>query len=199
MDRRRSDKENSSKIPSLENAIKILENELLKEVAIQRAKLRYGMERGRAVFEEEVLRRHRELKTGLWKYIRNVSFWVLITSPVIYFGIIPIVIMDVFVTIYQFICFPAYGIPRVKRNDYFVFERTHLAYLNLVQAINCAYCSYGNGVIAYAREVFALTEQHWCPIKHAKKVVGYHDKYQDFAEFGDVDEFVKRYTKAREE
>jgi hypothetical protein len=196
--RRKTDKDDF-KIPSLENAIKILEKELGKEFALKRAKLKYGMEKGRAVFEAEVLRRHAELKIGLWKYIRSVSFKVLITAPVIYSMIFPIVLMDLFITIYQFVCFPAYGIPKVKRSDYFVFERTHLKYLNLIQAINCAYCSYGNGVIAYAREIFALTEQHWCPIKHAKKMVGYHDKYQDFADFGDADDFVKKYMKAREE
>jgi hypothetical protein len=195
--RRKTDRDNS-KIPSLENAIQLLEKELMKEVALKRAELKYGMEKGRAIFEKEVLRRHKELKIGLWKYIKNVSPGVFFTSPIIYFGIFPIMIMDIFVTVYQFFCFPAYNIPKVKRSDYFVFERTHLQYLNVIQAINCAYCSYGNGVIAYAREIFALTEQHWCPIKHAKKVIGYHDKYQDFAEFGDADAFVKRYMKDRE-
>jgi hypothetical protein len=42
-----------------------------------------------------------------------------------------------------------------------IFDRTHLAYLNLVEKINCAYCSYGNGLAAYLREIAARTEQYW--------------------------------------
>ncbi len=197
MDKDPQNEKDDSHLSSLENAIKILEQEVSKEIAKKRAGLRYGMEKGRAVFEQEVLRRHGELKTGLWKYIRSASFGVIITAPIIYFGIIPIMLMDIFCTLYQFICFPVYKIERVKRSDYMIFERSHLAYLNAIQMINCAYCSYGNGVIAYAREIFARTEEHWCPIKHAKKVIGYHDRYENYAEFGDVNAFLEKYMKER--
>ena len=196
-ERRKSVENHDSKIQSLENAVKFLQKELDGEYTKKIAGLKYGIEKGRAVFQQEVLKRHRELKIGLWKYMRSASFLVIITAPVIYFGIIPVIIMDVFVTVYQWICFPVYKIPRVKRSDYFIYERTHLAYLNLIQMINCAYCSYGNGVIAYSREIFARTEQHWCPIKHAKKVLGYHDLYNEFAEFGDAEDFAKKYISER--
>lgn len=29
---------------------------------------------------------------------------------------------------------------------YVVFDRRHLAYLNAIEKLNCAYCEYGNGV-----------------------------------------------------
>ena len=54
---------------------------------------------------------------------------------------------------YQAICFPVYKIPKVRRRDYLVFDRHHLAYLNIIEKINCAYCSYANGAIAFMREV----------------------------------------------
>ena len=90
---------------------------------------------------------------------------------------------------YQAICFPIYKIPKVRRRDYLVFDRHHLAYLNIIEKINCAYCSYANGAIAFVREVAARTEVYWCPIKHARRVLGPHPHYQGFADFGDAEAF----------
>ena len=67
-----------------------------------------------------------------------------------------------------------------------VFEQEVLRYLNLIEKINCAFCSYANGLIAYAREIASLTEAFWCPIKHAKRLQGVHSRYKDFADFGDA-------------
>lgn len=43
----------------------------------------------------------------------------------------------------------------MRRGDYIVVDRHHLAYLNVIQKINCVYCGYGNGLIAYARKIIA--------------------------------------------
>jgi hypothetical protein len=94
---------------------------------------------------------------------------VVLTAPVIYAVIVPLVLLDLFVTIYQRVCFPVYGIPKVNRGDYLIFDRHHLAYLNALEKLNCAYCSYANGLIAYVREIAGRTEQYWCPIKHARR------------------------------
>ncbi len=182
------------KIQEIKKAIAYLEDTLSAEVAKNSAKLQYGMEHGKAIFEKEILHRHKELKISSWKYLTSARLLVILSALIIYPMIIPILLLDITVTIYQHICFRIYHIPLVKRGDYMIFERTHLAYLNIIQKVNCAYCSYGNGVIAYTREIFSLTEQYWCPIKHAKKMVtGYHDRYEDFSEFGDADTFVKKY------
>ncbi len=90
--------------------IQALQLELEAEVARQAAALRYGLEHGRAVFEEEILRRHRELQTRLGRYILNAKPLVVLTAPVIYSLIVPLVFLDICVTIYQAVCFPAYGI-----------------------------------------------------------------------------------------
>lgn len=182
----------TSTIDFLIERINKLENELEAEMAKRRAKLRFGLERGRVIFEQEILRRHRELKTGLWPYIREARPMVVLTAPIIYSVIIPLVLLDLFVTVYQMACFPAYGIEKVRRCDYFAFDRRHLAYLNVLEKINCAYCSYANGLINYTREIASRTEQHWCPIKHARRVLGTHPNYLGFDDFGDVDAFRKR-------
>jgi hypothetical protein len=160
------------KIAALAAKIQILEAELEAELAQRRAELSVGLERGRAFFEEEVLRRHRELRTRLSTYLLNARPLVVLTAPVIYVVIVPLVLLDLFVTIYQRVCFPVYGIPKVNRGDYLIFDRHHLAYLNALEKLNCAYCSYANGLIAYVREIAGRTEQYWCPIKHARRVIG---------------------------
>jgi len=179
-------------IAELTQKIRTLEAELDAELAKRHAELRIGMEHGRAVFEEELLRRHRELKTRLAPYIAHAHPLVVITAPVIYAMIVPFALLDLFVTVYQAICFPVYGIAKVRRADYLVFDRRHLAYLNALEKLNCAYCSYANGLIAYVREIAGRTEQHWCPIKHARRVVGAHPRYATFEDYGDADGFRKR-------
>ena len=173
--------------------IKLLQGELEAEFAIRRAKLRYTLQGKRAVFEEEVLRAHRELRVGLFTYIFNARLLTILTAPVIYVMIVPFVLLDITITIYQWICFPVYGIERVKRSDYFIFDRYHLAYLNILEAINCAYCSYGNGLMAYAGEIAGRTERYWCPIKHARKAISSHQHYIGFADFGDGETFRTKY------
>ena len=180
------------KIDELTNRIQALQLELEAELARQAAALRYGLEHGRAVFEEEVLRRHRELQTRLARFVLNARPLVVLTAPVIYSRIVPLVLLDICVSIYHAVCFPAYGIEKVKRSDYFVFDRGHLAYLNALEKLNCAYCSYANGLIAYVREIAARTEACWCPIKHAKKAAGAHEHYLNFVAFGDAEAYRKR-------
>jgi hypothetical protein len=80
----------------------------------------------------------------------------LLTAPVIYSAIVPIALIDVWLTLYQTICFPVYGIPRVPRSRFLVVDRHHLAYLNGIEKLNCVYCGYANGMFAYLREVATL-------------------------------------------
>ncbi len=185
-------------VDDLTRKIRALEAQMDAHIAQRRAELRVGMERGRVVFEEEVLRRHRELKTALLTYICNANLLVIITAPVIYALIVPLLLLDLFVTVYQAICFPVYRIPKVRRADYFVFDRHHLAYLNALEKLNCAYCSYANCLIAYVREIAARTEQYWCPIKHARRVIGSHARYASFDDFGDAESYQARLVELRE-
>ena len=176
-------------IAELVGRIKALEAELDAELARQRAKLAFGLERGRVVFEQEILRRHRELQVSLAKYVLGARPLVALTAPVIYALIVPLALLDLFVTLYQAVCFPVYGIAKVRRGDYLVFDRHHLAYLNALEKLNCAYCSYANGLIAYVREIASRTEEYWCPIKHARRTIGTHARYAGFEDYGDAEGF----------
>jgi hypothetical protein len=164
-----------------------LESELETEFARRRMELAFTV-KGRVVqFEERVLKRHRELKIGLSRYILGARPLLILAAPLIYSLIIPFVLLDLFISVYQFVCFPLFGIPAVRRSDYLVVDRIYLSYLNVIEKINCAYCAYASGVIAYAREITSLTEQYWCPIKHARRVLTTHERYRNFVDYGDAE------------
>ena len=182
----------SAKIDELLTRIEGLEKELQAEFAKQSAGLHFTLEHGRAVFEEEMLRRHREMQVRLSKYIMGARPMVVLTAPFIYSLILPLALLDIFVSAYQAVCFPAYGIEKVKRADYLIFDRNHLAYLNALEKLNCAYCSYANGLLAYVHEIAGRTEAYWCPIKHARKAIGAHAKYINFVPFGDAEAYRQR-------
>ena len=148
---------------------------------------------------DEFVRQQRRYKIGLFRFIANSRWLVVLSSPLIYAGWIPFLLMDVFVTLYQSICFPVYGIPRVRRGDYLVFDREDLPYLNLLEKFNCFYCSYGNGIAAYTREVAARTEQYWCPIKHARRMRDAHSRYPQFFEHGDGEAFSQGLMRLRKQ
>jgi hypothetical protein len=186
-------------IIELSEKIKALEGDLEVQLALARADLRLSFEGGKVEFEQEVLRRHREMKTSLMHYVMGARLLILLTAPIIYILIIPLALLDIFITIYQAICFPVYGISKVRRADYLIFDRRYLAYLNALEKLNCAYCSYANGLIGYVREIASRTEAYWCPIKHARKVVGAHPRYSQFADFGDAKEYKREINEINEQ
>jgi hypothetical protein len=179
----------ASRIDVLMEKLRSVQAEIETELAKRREELRFRIENRRIVFEKEVLRIHRQIKTRASRYLIDANPLMILTAPVIYSLIVPVALLDLFVMTYQAICFPVYKIPKVRRRDYLIFDRHHLAYLNIIEKINCAYCSYANGAIAFAREVASRTEVYWCPIKHARRVLGPHPHYQGFADFGDAEGF----------
>lgn len=173
----------------LSDRIQSLEKELASVLAEKQKAFEYSFIRGRARFDEAVLKRHKELKYWLPSYILHSDILAILTAPVIYAGIIPFMMLDLFLAVYQGICFPVYGVPKARPADYVFFDRGNLKYLNLLERLNCAYCSYGNGVLAYGVEVAARTEQHWCPIKHAQRLRSPHSRYGHFFDYGDAQEY----------
>jgi len=181
----------------LAQRIKTLETELEAAWEEKEQTIQVRWAEGKVKFEEAVLAEHRKLKSSLGRYVLDSSALAILTAPVIYMGILPFILVDLFLMLYQAICFPVYGIPKVKRADYFIFDRGSLKYLNLVERVNCVYCSYGNGLFAYAREISARTEQHWCPIKHARRLRAAHSRYGHFVEYGNAVEYREKIETVR--
>ncbi len=174
--------------PSIEELLARIQS-LQDQVEQEYARLRVEFEQQRQALAGRFVELQRQQRVGLWRYLRGSRITVLLTAPVIYAGWPVFALLDLFVSVYQALCFPVYRIPKVRRRDYLVFDRTDLPYLNAVEKFNCFYCSYGNGVVAYAREIAARTEQYWCPIKHARRLYGAHDRYPAFFEHGDAEAF----------
>ena len=179
-------------ITDLVNRIRNMQDELEEELERRRHEFRYQIERGRVIFEREVRLRHQALRQKLLSYVAGARPLVMLTAPVIYSVIVPFVLLDLFVTIYQIICFPIYRIEKVQRADYISFDRKHLSYLNGLEKLNCMYCSYGNGLLSYSVEIAGRTEKHWCPIKHAKRLAGVHRHYSEFLEYGDAEGYQRQ-------
>lgn len=182
---------------SLHTRIESLEKELHKALEEKEKAFQYYWAKGKARFEEAVLSEHREHKQGLASYLLRGRFLAYLTAPIIYSGIVPFWFLDLFLIVYQGICFPVYGIPKVQRSDYFVFDRARLKYLNLLERFNCWFCSYGNGLFAFAAEIAARTEQHWCPIKHAQRLRAPHSRYSHFFDYGDAKGYCKQVEAVR--
>lgn len=181
-------------------------DELMARIATLQSELEEEYRRARdewaarkAALADEFLRQQRRYKTGLFRFLIHSRWLVILTSPIIYAGWIPFLLMDLFVTLYQHVCFPIYRIPKVRRADYMVFDRGDLPYLNIIEKFNCFYCAYGNGVAAYTREIAARTEQYWCPIKHARRIRSAHDHYPKFFDYGDAEAFQQGLERLRKQ
>ena len=187
------------KLQGIIEEIKRLEKELREEFQKKQAEFYYKIKGKRVYFEKETKKFHKTLATKIYTYLFNASFLNILTVPIIWFCIFPALFLDLVASIFQFICFKVYKIPNVKRNDYIVIDRQSLSYLNPIEKINCVYCGYFNGLIAYVQEIAARTEQYWCPIKHARKVGAIHTRYYKFMDYGDHREYQKRLEEIRKD
>ena len=185
------------KLEALLDKIRLLEFELEQEMQKKQKQFLYEVKRKRVRFRREIAEQHRRLVQKFWRYWHEAAWGNILTAPVIWSCLFPALFMDAVVSFYQAVCFPVYGIPKVRRSDYIVIDRGYLKYLNSVERINCMYCGYFNGLLAFVREVAARTEQYWCPIKHARKVKAIHSRYKFFLDYGDAEGYRKRLEKIR--
>jgi len=187
----------TDKLDSLLIKMQELEKEMIHELRRKEAEFLYEVRASKVRFTEEAKARHRKLSKRIHRYLMESSFLVLLTTPIIWSCLIPIAALDLIITIYQALCFPIYGIPKVRRRDYLLMDRHRLAYLNFLEKLNCQYCGYGNGVLAYAAEVAGRTEQYWCPIKHALRMKSMHSRYRFFFDYGDAEHYRQQIEQVR--
>lgn len=174
-----------------------LEEELRTAVNEQESKMFFLIKGKRVEFESSVKAAHRKLKKNFFRWLVTNRPQNLITGPIIYSMIFPMVLFDLFVSFYQFMCFPIYGITKVRRSDYIVFDRHQLGYLNFIEKFHCTYCEYGNGLMGYMSEILARTEEYFCPIKHAHKILGTHAHYNRFLDYGDAADYEAKLEEYR--
>ncbi len=188
----------SDKIKDMIEEIEKMKVKLLKEIAHQEKDISYEIQNGYVRFEKEIFDSQKENMKNLLAYFRDMPLLHLLTSPLIYVMVIPAIIFDVMLFLYQQIIFRVYKFEFVKRSDYILFDRQYLGYLNPIEKLNCMYCSYFNGLMHYAAAIASRTELYFCPIKHSKKVAYEHDFYDAFFRYGDEDEYQKKLEELRE-
>lgn len=174
-----------------------LEDELRTAVNEQESKMFFVIKGKRVEFESTVKAAHRKLKKNFFRWLVTNRPQNLITGPIIYSMILPMVLFDLCVSFYQITCFPIYGITKVKRSDYIVFDRHQLGYLNFIEKFHCTYCEYGNGLMGYMSEILARTEEYFCPIKHAHKILGTHKRHNRFLAYGDAADYEAKLEEYR--
>ena len=185
------------RLQELLEEIKRLENELAAELQRKEEEFFYKVKGKKIYFELATKQYHKSLVTSLRTYLLDARLLNILSAPIIWFCLAPAIFLDLAATVYHLICFPIYGIPKVKRQDYIVIDRHALTYLNAIEKLNCVYCGYFNGLIAYVQEIAARTEQYWCPIKHARKIRTLHSRYAKFLEFGDAPTYKQSNEKIR--
>jgi hypothetical protein len=189
----------NNRVQQLLEQITALEDELRTTLSEQPSSIYFQIKGKRVEFEKSVREAHSRMKTNFFRWLVIYRPLNLITGPIIYSMIVPLVIADIFISFYQFTCFPIYGIKRVQRSDYIIFDRQKLNYLNFIEKFHCTYCAYGSGMIAYISEIVARTEQYFCPIKHARKVLGTHARYARFLDFGEAEDYEAKLEEFRQQ
>ena len=187
----------ATRISELLSSITALEDELRAALREQETHLFYQIKGKRVEFEGTIRESHRKLRRSVMRWIVTDRPQNFLTGPIIYGLAVPIVLLDLCITLYQAVCFPVYRIARVKRIDYIVIDRQHLGYLNWFERFHCTYCAYATGLLAYTSEIAARTEQYFCPIKHARRILGSNVRYERFLAFGEAADYHARLEEFR--
>ncbi len=187
------------KVRNLAQQIHDLEDELVAALQQQETRTVFEIHGRRVRFHDKVRRAHQRLRVGVFAWLLASDWRSILSAPVIYSVLGPMLLYDAAFTVYQAICFRLYGIPQVQRSKYIAIDRHNLSYLNAIERLNCIYCGYANGLNAYAREIISRTEQYWCPIKHAHKILGAHGRYAYFLDYGEAEEYPEKLEAYRRE
>ena len=179
----------NDRIQHLLTQMAVLEDDLREALHEQETSMLFEIQGKRVEFEHSIRQAHRRLKRGFFHWLVTDRPQNLITGPLIYSLIVPLLILDLSVTLYQALCFPIYRIARVRRAHFIVLDRQHLEYLNFIEKFHCTYCAYASGLIAYVYEIVARTEQYFCPIKHARRIRGTHSRYPGFLDYGEAADY----------
>jgi hypothetical protein len=157
-----------------------LEADLRTAVQEQESRVFFQINGKRVEFERSVKEAHRKLRKNFFRWLVTDRPQNLVTGPIIYAMIVPLMLLDLCVSFYQWTCFPIYGIAKVRRGDYLVFDRRHLGYLNFIEKFHCTYCEYGNGLMGYMA-----------------KILGTHSRYNRFLNYGEADAYEARLEEFR--
>ena len=91
----------------------------------------YKIKGKKVYFEEETKKYQKKLASKIHSYLFNASFLNILTTPIIWFCIVPAVFLDLIASIFQFTCFRVYDIPTYK--EIIMFWKIAKAWLTWIQ------------------------------------------------------------------
>ncbi len=189
----------NERVQALLERIQQLEEELENEFTQAQGRFRYYVKRRRVFFEEGVAAEHLKLRKGIREFLAGTELRDLVAGAATAAMVVPLLLLDIFLAVFQVVAFGLWEIRKVRRSDFVVIDRQNLAYLNGFEKLNCVYCSYANGLLAYAKVIAGRTEQYWCPIKHARRVHAPHTRYARFLDYGDAEAYRRELARLRAE
>ena len=107
------------------------------------------------------LRTHRTPHESRWTQLWSWGLLVVLAVPFLYVCVLPLLLLDLSVTIYQAILFPLYKISKVRRREYLAFERGGFDSSNALEKCGRQYCFYANGLLSYVIEIASRSEQRF--------------------------------------
>lgn len=182
----------NDKIKEIIQEIEAMKLKLAQEIAEQESHINYEIHNGYVKFENEILVKQKKNMKNILTGLREVPLLYFLTAPIIYGMVIPSLLLDVSIFIYQNVVFKIFKFEFIRRSDYIIFDHQNLGYLNTVEKLHCLYCSYVNGLMQYASAIAGKTESYFCPIKHARKIAGEHNYYDTFLSYGDAENYQKK-------
>ena len=96
----------SQKIDEIIKNIRELEIELRDELEKREKELAFTIEKHKIRFEKEVVVRHRKEMENAFKYLAKAPLKNIVSAPLVYLLFFPALLLDLLVTVYQWICFP---------------------------------------------------------------------------------------------
>ena len=107
----------NDKLTVLLDRIKLLEMEMLVEVEKKQQQFSYVIHDRKVHFKDGVKARHKLLATKLMRFLYESKPLSILSTPMILFCALPVLFLDFVAVVFQLICFPVYGIPKVPRKD----------------------------------------------------------------------------------
>ena len=187
-----------SRIEKLFDDIKLKKQEI--SIEYEKLKEKYGFKIvwKKIVWNKWKVNELKKSRKSAWDTIFTAEIREILSFPFIWFMLIPIILLDICLFIYQNTAIRLYKIPLTKRSDCIIFDRWQLAYLNWILKLDCIYCSYVNWLFQYWVEIAWRTEKYWCPIKHARKKSWSHDWEEYFADYWNPEDFKKTFCNLKE-
>jgi len=97
-----------NKLQHLIAAIKKLEKELSQEIDKKEAEFFYKIQGKKVRFDEEIKRQHKLLATRISRYVKEAELLNILTIPFIWACLLPALLLDALVSLFQAVCFPVY-------------------------------------------------------------------------------------------